>query len=318
MRIALITPRVLGPDANPGWWMITNGIRRLVQKVIPDAQFMYINMIEDDIDQWAAAATCNAAILCGNPRFTTSADSWWEGGIWDRLVQLEAAGIRVIDGWSGSAFRISSDMSLDEMADEIMSIPRNRKYIMHAAMITGRITRDPLMQRIYEMEEIPSVRLPCSSWWAAEHTPGGERSKHAISLVAMHSRAHGQIRVRAQRLALEAEKPVDVIASTWNDYTWARGAGIKNVQLVCDPDSLLMLYRTYDKFFAFRIHAAIPAAACGCQVHVAAIDTRATACSAFDLPITPVHELNGPVEYRPGQAPDVQPVLDTLREMLLC
>lgn len=315
MRVALITPRCLGPDANPGWFMITNGIRRLVQLAVADAQFVIIDMMADNIAHWAAAATCDAAILCGNPRFTTSHDSWWEGGIWDRLVQLETAGIKVIDGWSGSAFRSGTDYTVDEMAAEIMAVPRNQKYIHHAAMITGRITRDPLMQRIYERAEITSVQLPCSSWWAVEVTTGGERPRHAISLMALNNRLHVARHIHTQMTAL-ADKPVDLIASTWNDYVWARGAGLRNVQLLCDPETLLAAYRMYDKFFTFRIHAAIPAAACGCQVHVVAIDTRATACHAFDIPSTPVHELNGPVDYRFGQPPDDQLVINTLQAML--
>lgn len=316
MRIALISPRSLGPDSNPGWFMITKGIRRLVQAAVPGAQFMVVEMLHDEPTHWVAAATCDAAILCGNPRFTLSEDAWWEGPIWQRLLQLQASGVRVIDGWGGSTFRLDSDMTIDEMAAEIRALPRNYKYLEYAGAIHGRITRDPLMQRIYEMEGVTSVQLPCSSWWAAE-LQTGLRNRHAISLISLRGRPYVADAIRVLHARLEEEYPTDLLASTWDDYLWACNVGLNTVQLVCDHDTLLRMYSTYDKFFAFRIHAAIPAAASGCLVHVAAVDTRVMTCDAFGLPHTSINELGGLVpEYRMGAEPDVGAVVQCLQEML--
>lgn len=297
MRIALISPIALGADGNPGWFMITQGIRNLVRRAVPAATFMYVDMIDDNPIHWGAAATCHAAILCGNPRFTLSAPSWWEGPIWHRLLQLQASGITVIDGWSGAAYAVGTTRSLDEMAEDIMALPRNQEFIRYAGAIAGRITRDPLMQRIYEMQGIESVQLPCSSYWVAQ---GGEaeRTRNAIVLGPLPRLAAlaGAIRNAAMSLS-----PVDIIAATWNDYLWARNVGL-DAQLVCDTESLLQLYQGYANVLTFRLHCAIPAAAMGAAVHLVAIDTRAMACEAFGIPVTPMPEFyDAPEQFVVGR-----------------
>lgn len=310
MRVALVTPRILGVDGNPGWWMITNGIRNLVLKAIPDAQFLVADMIEDNPVHWAAAATCDVAIMCGNPRFTLSHDSWWEGPIWHRLLQLQAAGCRVIDGWSGAAHALSGQ-SLADMATAIRTLPRNVTYLQYAAAISGRITRDPLMQEIYTQAGVTSVQLPCSSWWAGVRHGRRFRSRCAVSVLSLPRRWDV-----AWAIA-RACPGWDVLASTWEDYLWARGGGLDPI-LANDPDTLLRMYETYDRVLSFRIHAAIPAAAVGCSMHVVAVDTRAEACAAFELPVTPLEEFVAGAElyYATAWAPDEAAVLATFKEML--
>src|SRR3546814_15363559 len=74
MRIALITPTAMNCAGNVGAQMITSGIRHLVVSAISDARFIDVEMLWDDEDQWSAAATCDAAVICGNPRFSVSPD----------------------------------------------------------------------------------------------------------------------------------------------------------------------------------------------------------------------------------------------------
>lgn len=295
MRIALISPCSLGPDANPGWQMITAGIRALVRDVVANPQFMYVNMLDDTATHWAAAATCDVAILCGNPRFTLSTAAFWETDIWPRLLQLQAGGVRVIDGWSGSAYRIDSGKTFDEMADEIGDFPRNAEWLKYAAAITGRITRDRMMQRIYERAGIASTLCPCSSFFAHHELPfqaPQERDRDAIAIADLHGRPGVGRLLHAIRAQMADTRPVDIIGSTWNDYLWALGEGFDDVQLLCDPPALLGAYRGYVNLLAFRIHAAIPAASVGCAVHVIAIDTRAMTCEPFGLPVTELTDLS--------------------------
>src|SRR3546814_9964855 len=75
--------------------MVTSGIRHLVVSAISDARFIDVEMLWDDEDQWSAAATCDAAVICGNPRFSVSPDdAWWECGIWSRINELSRSGVR--------------------------------------------------------------------------------------------------------------------------------------------------------------------------------------------------------------------------------
>lgn len=293
MRIALVTPCLLGADANPGWYMITAGIRALTRHAMGGCDFIPIDMIDDRAAHWAAAATCDAAILCGNPRFTLSDPAFWECGIWDRLLQLQAGGVRVIDGWAGSAYSIGTGKTIDEMAEEIGSLPRNVEYLKTAAAMHGRITRDPLMQRIYERAGIPSTLLPCSSYWVPSQvpTPIERRGRDAIVVVALHGQPQVGHALRAIRKDMSGARPVDVIASTLNDYRWCLAEGMRDAILLPDPESLLERYGRYRNVLALRIHAAIPAASVGCAVHAVAIDTRALTCEQFGIETTAVHAL---------------------------
>lgn len=310
MRVALVAPRIYGVDGNPGWWMITNGIRHLVRRVVPDAQFLVVDMIEDNPEHWCAAATCDVAIICGNPRFTLSHDAWWEGAIWHRLLALQLGGCRVIDGWSGAAHALSGQ-SVGDMAAAICALPRNGQYLQYAAAVSGRITRDPLMQEVYAQSCIHSIQLPCSSWWAGVPLTRPTRSRNAVSVLALPGKwgLAGAI--------TRACPGWDVLASTWQDFLWARAVGFDPI-LANDPDSLLRMYATYDQVLSFRIHAAIPAARMGCAVHVVAVDTRSQACHAFGLPVTSMDDFVGgvPSYYAHAQVPNESAVLATLEEML--
>ncbi len=57
MKIGLVGPIECGVNGNPGWHMITAGIRWLVRQVYPNVSFLPINMQAFDVS-WEAARTC--------------------------------------------------------------------------------------------------------------------------------------------------------------------------------------------------------------------------------------------------------------------
>ncbi len=320
MRIALVGPVSFGCEHNPGWHMIADGIRYLARQAVPNAQFMPIDLEQDNPAHWSAAATCEALIICGNPRFSLSPEQWWECGIWQRLVQIELAGVRVIDGWAGAALPMLPEMNIEQMAAELMAFSRTAQYLALAKIVRGRITRDAVMQRVYELAGAPSAMLPCSSWWAASwhHVGPVERDVDAILLLALpgHDWLPGALRTQRERMA--RERPCRFVATTWGDYLWARGAGLDEVALIPDAESLLRFYAHCKRVLAFRIHAAIPAASVGCEVSVIEIDSRALTCDPFGLPRMQITELlaREPV-YAPGVEPDENAAVKILKGMLL-
>lgn len=319
MRIALVSPCTLGADSNPGWFMITAGIRALVRRVVPDPQFIMVDMMQDNPLHWGAAATCDCAIVCGNPRFTLSDDAWWEGGIWYRLLQLQAAGINVIDGWSGAAFALE-EKSFDDMADEIIAKPRNAHFLEYAKAINWRITRDALMTRVYERVGAACVQLPCSSYWAKHDIVGptglNTHAQNAIMVISRPHRAGLRDTLHEIHRTMSLDIPTSIVASTWGDYVWARGMGFAPT-LISDAASLLQLYHRCQLVLSFRLHAAIPAASMGASVHTIAIDTRATACEPFNIPVTSIDRLHEfGYHFQPGGTDKEAFVVSTLKEML--
>jgi hypothetical protein len=283
LRIGLITPVEISSTGNPGWHLITAGIRWLVRAAVPEAMFVNIAMLEDRADDWRAAAACDRVVLCGNPRFSMSkGEDFWENRIWLRLLSLHEAGVRVIDGWAGSSYPYADPWpSIDEMAEAIAAVPFRRRYLRMAKSFPHHIARDRTMQRIYEAAGVSSILLPCSSWWAAPEYCVVQGSADWDVLLVHRSEydwfvgaLHGVAKRMAGRLR--------VIAPTLGDYDWARLNGFKP-ELITDPASLLRIWARTGRLFTLRVHAAIPAASVGAAVAIAAIDSRAMTCEAFGL-----------------------------------
>lgn len=332
MNIALVTPADTSCLSNPGWHMITAGIRWLVRLAVPEARFIVVDMLRDDPAQWAAAKTCDALLLCGNPRFSLSAGTpWWEAGIWQRLNQARAAGVRVIDAWGGACYPHADEYpDLDTMAAELEALPRTQHALAVARLMHGVIVRDALAQRIYERAGIAAELLPCSSWWAAqefgvEPAPWHQvdRRINAVVLTALdgHDWAGPGIETLcANMLALPQSRGGRVVqlATTWADYVWARSVGLQP-RLVTDAESLLRIYAQCNAVASFRVHASIPAASLGCAVATLAIDSRARLVCPFDLPWHPFTWLAIPdfvpcFAYTAGEPS--APAVQTLRRLL--
>lgn len=330
MNIGLVAPAGTSCRSNAGAHLLTAGIRWLIRQAVPGARFVTVEMLRDDPAQWSAAMTCDALVLCGNPRFSAGdADAWWEHGIWDRLVAAQLAGIPVIDAWAGACLGLDAGTDLDADAARLEAIPRVRSALAHAGVIRGRITRDALAQRVYERAGLQSELLPCSSWWAhreldvhAADEPVDLRPYDAIVLLGMAGHAWMPAALRRLQATIEADdasRPCLLLATTWSDLLWARGAGLNTTQLVSDPASLLRTYAQCRRVASLRIHASIPAASVGCAVATLGLDTRALACAPFRLTVTPftaLHELDAPLPFAYAEAPDAAPAITTLRTLL--
>src|SRR3546814_19850055 len=95
-----------------------------------------VEMLWSDEDQWSAAATCDAAVICGNPRFSVSPDdAWWECGIWSRINELSRSGVRVIDGWAGA----TAELDCDNAVEKLIEHPRVQDALSFARCLWGRI-----------------------------------------------------------------------------------------------------------------------------------------------------------------------------------
>ena len=316
MRVALVTPISHGPHFNPGCNQITEGIRYLVRRLVPEAVFVPVEMMHDIPEHWEMAATCDVAILCGNPRFTLSGPSFWECDVWYRLAGLQAAGIRVIDGWGGAAHRQDVGMSVEDMARAIINLPRTGHYLRIASKIHRRITRDALMQRIYEWAGIESKLLPCSSWYAAKESGivPATRQWNAVALYAIPYHEGGIEAVH--RMIEQAGEKARVIASTWGDYAWTRAHGIAS-ELMPDAASILRTFAACKRVIAMRLHAAIPAASLGCDVGSISIDSRILTLDPFGLLSIPLDRVGDePIPFGQATAPDEAAILATLKEAL--
>lgn len=330
MRIALVTPSDTACTGNAGAHMITAGIREIVRGARPDASFVIVDMLRDNDPQWAAARTCDAVILCGNPRFSVSEfDAWWECGIWDRISACIDAGVRVIDGWGGACVGLDVPDDLELQAETLLAIPRTRRVLDAARRLHGAITRDPLAARLYGAAGVPNVHeLPCSSWFARwdlgfRWNEEASTIPAAIVLLALHGHAWAPEALGrlAAQLGDSSGEPARFIASTWSDFHWAMEAGLEGVMLVTDPQSLLRLYARVERLVSFRIHASIPAASVHRQVCTLAVDTRAAALAPFGLPVQPFTDLRSP-DFVPwfaeAHAPDYTPIVHTMRTLLTC
>lgn len=322
MLVGLVTPAELGPEINPGSHLLTAGIRWLVRAAVPGARFLTVDMLLNRAEHWRAAARCDCLVLCGNPRFSMSRGAaFWENAVWNRLLDAQAAGVRIIDAWAGSAYPFREPMpSPAEMAEEIAAFRHRRHYLGLAAAVPHHITRDPTMQRIYEAAAIPSVLLPCSSWWAAAELgiAPGEPRHDAVLLYRMPGAPGlpGALLAAAERM--REELPVRLLAPTLSDAEWAEEEGIAGAELVPDPASLLRVLAQTRRLLSFRVHGAIPAASVGAAVVLVAIDSRAATCAPFGIPAVPFTELAAwRPAFAPGLAPDTELVVRTLRGMLL-
>lgn len=307
MRIALICPGETGCDDNPGCAIITAGIRWLLSQAFPDAVIVRVEMMRDVEGHWRAAATCDAAILCGNPRITLSEDAWWEDGILDRLVTLQAAGAKVVDGWAGSC--IGSVDTIEGAAEQLLNHPRNRRNVERLAKLSGVIARDPLMQAVCERSGVNSVLLPCSSWWAARHYGVRAAAEKTTDIVVL-----------GPNMPLDGfvvESGFKIIAPTLGDYDAAIRAGVE-AELVSDPHSLLVVLSRARRVLSGRIHCAIPAASLGASVCVASIDSRALTCAPFGIGVIRAGELrqtSGPI-FAPAAVPVLSESVAALRKMM--
>jgi len=311
MNVGLVEPTDLGACGNPGWHMITEGIRWLITRAMPDTTFTYVSMHTFDTTWEMAEQCCDAVVVCGNPRFSMSAgNAFWEHEMWSRLHALHLHGVRIIDGWAGSAFPfVAPPVPVDEMATALMYMPGRLDYLNVAKQFAGHITRDATMQRIYTRAGLPSVLLPCSSWWAASAF-GVTRKEPQYDVIVMHYIPDYGALPRIH----PAARPLRVVAVDRVTYNWAKKFA-PEIEFISDTRSLLHLFARAGRVLSFRLHSAIPAASVGCEVCAVRIDSRTDACALFDIPVADFTDLTN-LAYRRATPPDTELATRTLATML--
>jgi hypothetical protein len=293
--IALVTPLDGGCTHNPGCDMITAGIEWLVRRAFPGVHVLRVDMMQDLTTHWnAAAANCQAAILCGNPRLSLSPDAYHEDEVLARMVWLKSKGLRIVDGWAGASTTLE-----DHGGSALMSIPRNMRNAERLRQFDLVIARDSLMLEICYRFKVPAVQLPCSSWWAREHFAMPRPSaKTGPSLAILDTAAP----------IPDGFAPVTLM---WpNAYPGAT--------LVNDPRDLLHMMAAAPQVLTNRSHAAIPAASLGCEVGVLAMDSRVHTIAPFNMPMRRLDRFQDGLAPVFGMAtpPDTANVVQLIRSTL--
>jgi hypothetical protein len=143
--------------------MINAGIRHLFRKALPGVEFVSLPFMRPWVSgEQKLAKTCDLLILAGNPRYDGGEHKWLYSGVMDQMI---AAGRPMVDAWQGGAVATGNGIEYD--ARQLLGNPRNQAIIDRLRHFSAIITRDNLAQRVNELAGLPSVQLPCSSWWAA-------------------------------------------------------------------------------------------------------------------------------------------------------
>lgn len=284
MRIGLVTPRAAGPDTNPGSELITAGIRWLLRSALRDVEFVEIDMLQPWGDaEYEAGGGVDLLVLCGNPRFDTGEHQWLYAGL---IRAMAECGRPMVDLCVGSC--VPLDTPPAEAAGLLLGSSRNQELLGQLRGSRAVVTRDELSRRVLRDAGVPAVRLPCSSWWAAQEfrvgpVEGWLPSFDEPTPPTRRRRVLVPIRgVDPDVLAGLAETR-EIVAVTQADADWCAGQGLAST-MVRDPFRLLLLFAECDEVVSFRLHAGIPAASVGARVVLAAIDSRAQAGDAFGIP----------------------------------
>lgn len=308
-------------NINPGCHYITDGIRWLIRRIDPTAQFLPIEMLEDDPAGWdVALSQTDILLLCGNPRFNLDKRGvYWDQDIWRRIVQATDAGIPFIDAWAGAAhpFPLCDDQ---EMVDAIAAIPKTKMILAHESRAALCIARDRITAQLLEGHNDNTVLLPCSAWYAcAEYgVAPAPKDCHCIALRMMPGYPWIIDRALAIQAALERELPTYIVAHLPEDYWWIKARrDVPNLLCLPDATSLLRFYARVDKLLSFRIHASIPALSLGTQVCNVSIDSRSLTVGEFGIESIPFTDLSDP-EFLPPYTgckviPETQATLDVLK-----
>jgi hypothetical protein len=282
MRYALVTPLTVGVNSNPGWHLITAGIRYWLRREDPEATFTNVGMLEDDPAGWEVAQKeADKIVFCGNPRFNgTEAKVWHDWGIWDRILRT---GKPFIDAWAGSACAFSDYTDPHKMAQHLLTVGKNRAVLEHEAKAERIIARDKTTELLCKTVNPNTTLLPCSTYYARLEygIEPGEKNRDAIVLRCMPG--HEWIIGRARALQRQLDN-CPIIVHCHQDWKWAMTA---SPICMSDPAELLRFYSHVKTLHSFRLHASIPALSLGAKVVDYAIDSRADALRPFGLTSVP-------------------------------
>lgn len=313
LRIGLIAPLEISPWINPGCHIITAGARALLRRAFPLAKILPLEMMEERPKQWVTAKTCDVLILCGNPRFWLCEEgTWWDTGIWHRLLECQRHGVVVIDGWAGACYPLPLK-HMGDMTFEIATLQRTLDLTPIVRQISHHISRDTLHQAVYAHMGVPTKELPCPSIWCHDYynVPlQKNRTRRAMILHDIH---------RAPWLpdwiAYWSNLCTPITLSE-HDYDQANRQGIAS-EYIYDPESLLMFLSHCDEVISFRVHGTVAAIAMDCAVAHIAMDSRSMMLKAYQLPTIelPLLEDKTPICMK-GRIPDMGESIQVLRQMV--
>lgn len=300
MRFGIVEPVDYTDRGNPGWHMINAGIRHLLRRACPAAEFVSLPMLSPwTRDEQSSAGTCDVLVLAGNPRYDLGTHEWLYTGVMDQML---ATGRPLIDAWQGAA--VVAGNGIEHDASCLLHHDRNAAILDRLTRFDAVITRDSLAQRVNELAGIRSVQLPCSSWWAA-HEYGIEPSCARGAQSVLIPRCLPQLDEIVRELSHWR-----VVATTRADWEHCRDIGVP-AELIWHPRSLLMLFSGSETVVSCRLHAAIPAASLGCRTAMIATDSRPQACDAFGIPwASPVFA------PRPASAAAISDPTDTITQLI--
>ncbi|MBA7472751.1 hypothetical protein ES707_08083 [subsurface metagenome] len=296
MNIALVAPYCFRNSANPGHNMITAGIITLLKKTSPNIMFSYIDMMKPDPQGFEAARkTADLVVVCGNPRFNlTEETTYWDNELFIHLKALAKKGIRIIDGWAGSAYPLPIKPRSQMVAD-LLKIQKNQRMIDTLRSFSMVIARDQSTQDILDRSNVPVAYLPDCSFWARQYYTIFHEDKTINAIIVFRSDGNPQIVWSIQRIQqkLNEELPCYVICINNPDYKWYTDTAGRNSRIIKinSPAALLKTLATAKRVLSVRVHLSIPAVSVDCQVAHVSVDSRSLTLEPFKIPTFPLDEL---------------------------
>jgi hypothetical protein len=324
----LVSPVETRPGYDPGCTLIRWGLRYLIKKADPDAQFLPLSDVKHDASDWALMyKQATALILSGNPLYLTGTiRCFWDWDIWEHISRALSRGIPVADLY-GYAMLPLPESPPQLMAARLLKDPRNKRTLDVQKKFKLIITRDKCSQLIAMEVNPQAISLPCSAFWAARYAGIKPGPKTHSAVTIRYKPGEEWILKPLYQLArdLAAQLPTYIVCHTEPEYHWATKILPKDANLIClyDPFSLLDFYSRCKYLISTRLHATIPALSLGAKVLNLSIDTRSTALDLVDissLPYTQLKHPNTTYHYRsmePSQLPRSEAFTNLFRKIML-
>lgn len=321
MKYLLISPHKLLVDSNAGWSFITAGIMNLLKQADKDAEFETFDGFDNM--EWQDAKYFSGfqwVVICGNPRYDLGKDveAWLYVGMFKKLSELQKlAGFKVLDAWQGSGVPLGMERS--KAISSMQASPRNKKIVdLLKEMNASVITRDALTQTFNQVSGLPSIELPCSSYFAPEYYLFADSAvsfelselKRKVVIARNLDGYDG-----AKAILRTLSRTHEIIATKGEDAEYCARENIRHT-VVWNPRDLCLMFLECEEIISFRLHVVIPSAAIAkitqARLFYSAIDSRGETCRAFGIPFEDYRE--GIIGSRtPGV---VKPPIEELRLVL--
>lgn len=312
MKHLLLSPHKVHPSANAGWHFITAGIEYLLGRADENATFETLDAFSLNAETMPKAddfSQFDCVVLCGNPRWGFGEKGeWLYNGLLAYLADAQkTAGFRFLDAWQGAGYPLG-------MADPVSELCGNESNKETARLLKELkaqiVTRDYAAAMVCARFGLPYTPLPCSSYFGVRQfmpRQRGERTRRVVIAGNLdgYDGAAGLLRTLSRHH--------EVVATCLPDSEFCSREGIRH-SLIYAPADLVALYLECVEVVSFRLHAAIPAAACGAQVYNLAVDSRSETGAPFGVPFGDYR--NGVRYTAHAQHVSERGVADALKQML--